>query len=170
MKALSAPQTHFTAKLAGLAAAVAIALATVGAGEAKAYGQIGPYQGASVVCDPLYNSISLMPHFGASPLFNGQWLAYNFWIRNVVTGQSAWAFPSPKTVWHQRVLVQGAITEISNYLITGNTLVPRPNGFYEVWTRYFWYDGGWFSRDVRSDGYQIAGVLHQINGRTVCEV
>lgn len=142
-------------RLVGLLAAL-ITLIAAGAGpyvdEAKAYGNVGKYAPAEVVCDTLHELMLLRPHFGASRALSSQWLSYRYYIFNIDTGRGTFTNWSP-TFQHSAVYVTGAITEYRDWAYVVDWYYAPGPGRFKVRTDYAWFDGGWFYRSAWTTGY-----------------
>jgi hypothetical protein len=123
-------------------------------GEAKAYGNVGSYWPAYVVCDAFAGTMEIRPQFGASRALSSQWLTYQYYIYDIDRRQGYWTATFPM-FQHSAVYVTGPITEYRDIAwVTPRVFRPGP-GRFKVWTRYWWYDGGWFTRDpILTTGYE----------------
>ena len=143
-----------------LVSAIALLALVVGAGqlridEAMAHdGRIGVFAPAEVICDPLAQTMTLRPHFGASRALSSQWLTYRYYILNIDTGRGYWT-GFPKAFSHSAVYVTGAITEFRDWAYVPDWTIRPGAARFKVYTQYAWYDRGhWTYRGAWTTGYQ----------------
>lgn len=139
------------ARLVLAASLLVTAMLGASAGLTQARGEVGPWYGSVVTCNPYENSISMSPRAGANAAFNSQSIYYRIWLWQHGVGWRLDLRPSMEGMFtHERVTVGGqdngfgGIVSISNDTTAPGWRASPGEGKYEIFTEYWWWDGfGW---------------------------
>jgi hypothetical protein len=137
-------RTAATVVAATLLAAMALGQSV---GPVGARGEIGPYYGAKVLCNPYDNVITINPRAGANAAFDSQWIyaQMSLWQEGVgwrgdLTPPMTSQFRHDR-VTHGQTWGWGTIPSVSNDVL-GATWYARPGeGRYAIVTHYWFWDG-----------------------------
>jgi hypothetical protein len=109
-------------------------------------GEIGPYYGAQVLCNPYENVITINPRAGANPGFESQWIYAQMWLWQDGVGWRGDLTPPMTTQFrHDRVTrtqdVMGTMISTTTDVL-GAGWDSRPGeGRYAIYTHYWFWDG-----------------------------
>lgn len=117
------------------------------AGPVVARGEIGPYYGAQVLCNPYDNIITINPRAGANAAFSSQWIYAQMWLwQDGVGWRSDITPPMTSQFRHDRVTPGvnygfGSIPSVTNDVLGAGWDVRPGEGSYAILTHYWFYDG-----------------------------
>jgi hypothetical protein len=156
----------------GVLALALIAAAATPPQPAAGAARIGTVAVSSVTCDAMLNGMHIAGSATPAAGIDVQDIAYRFWILPVTenaAGAVVAASPGFWTVYQykrfQRVVpvfgyFGGPAGSIINDRVTfsGDWNSGLPEGFYQVWTEVWFYDGGWFPQTaVKTLAYHESG-------------
>ena len=116
-----------------------------------ASGEIGPFYGAQVLCNPYENVISINPRAGANPAWDSQWIYADMWLYQDGRLRTDITPPMTSMFRHDRRFATQEFDFMGpRYDITTDRLGPgwdaRPGeGRYQIYTRYWFWDGAAWS-------------------------
>jgi hypothetical protein len=131
---------------AGAFATIAVVIAAF-AQQARASGAYGYYTSSQVYCHDVANSVYIEARFARNSGFSSQWIAYTHKVVNLDTGKEIQLAANNNTNWfmfnHTQPFGGLQWASVTSGAPVAHTWYTIPEGKYDVYTAYAWYDGYW---------------------------